>query len=37
LDAKSYESLDFYTMYREFVKYANGKREKPSIAEFLSD
>ena len=35
LDDKSYESLDFYTMYREFVKWTRGRREKPTIEEFM--
>jgi hypothetical protein len=32
---KSYDSVDFYTMYREFVKWTQGRREKPIISEFM--
>jgi hypothetical protein len=35
LNDKSYESLDFYTMYREFVNWTRGRREKPTIEEFM--
>ena len=37
LQDKSYESIVFYTMYREFVKWTQGRREKPKMIEFLPE
>jgi len=37
LRKKSYESLDYFKMFREYSKYISGKRERPYLEEFLSD
>ena len=33
---KSYESLDYFKMFREYTKYINQKRERPTLEEFVN-
>jgi len=31
----SSENNDFFVMYNEYIRYINGKREKPTLEEFM--